>query len=117
MVKGGKDPHFILSFRENVDIILNGLLCGSVTGTLIIAGGGATRRVNVSPVVLIVVDSGQAGAAVRTIGVAATTAASINSTTNTVIISVINSDNIVTATFLAHTNKIIRMSLDRSNSI
>ena len=44
MVKGGKDPHFILSFREIVDIILNGLLCGSVTVTLNVAGGGATRR-------------------------------------------------------------------------
>ena len=46
MVKGGKDPHFILIFSENVDIILNGLLCGSVTVTLIIAGGGVTRRSN-----------------------------------------------------------------------
>ena len=82
MVKGGKDPHFILIFRENVDIILNGLLCGTVTVTLIIAGGGATRRSN---------------ATFRRDSV---------------------SDNIVTATFLAHTTKtFIRLITDRSNSI
>ena len=68
----GKNPLFIFCFSENVNKVFNGLLCGVVDVLLIAAGWEADSNRG----------GGNNGGGTDTIGVAATTAADINSTTN-----------------------------------
>ena len=68
----GKNPLFIFCFSVNVNKVFNGLLCGVVDVLLIAAGWEADSNRG----------SGNNGGGTDTIGVAATTAADINSTTN-----------------------------------